>query len=216
MNDSRDFQDAESIRSGNSHVTSWPVSFPPHPIWKRMVRHSFATPSRREGPPSIWNTMVYRETFLQIQMRLLSAPYPKELNQWNASIEESLHSSTEEKRVKDQNKNEIWDASLDRQPKIQSSSVEGILQIIVGQTNDCRFRIFISTSSPHQRHLLAGRQDSSTCSQFPTEAIQLIKTVEINDSVGYSQIFFINMSYFNAKFWSTRCQDCFSIEQNHP
>ena len=27
MNDSRDFQDAESVRSGHSHVTSQPVSF---------------------------------------------------------------------------------------------------------------------------------------------------------------------------------------------
>ena len=32
INDSKDFQDAESVRSGNSHVTSRPVSFPPHPI----------------------------------------------------------------------------------------------------------------------------------------------------------------------------------------
>ena len=32
MNDSRDFQDAESVRSGQSHVTSQPVSFPPHPV----------------------------------------------------------------------------------------------------------------------------------------------------------------------------------------
>ena len=40
----------------------------------------------------------------------------------------------------------IRDASLDRQPKIQSSSVEETLQRITGQTNnDCRFRIFIST-----------------------------------------------------------------------
>ena len=29
MNDSKDFQDADSIRSGNSHVTSQHVSFPP-------------------------------------------------------------------------------------------------------------------------------------------------------------------------------------------
>ena len=56
MNDSKDFQDAESIRSGNSHVTSRPVSFPPHPIPEGMLRHSFVTPSRREGPPSIWDT----------------------------------------------------------------------------------------------------------------------------------------------------------------
>ena len=49
MNDSKDFQDAESIRSGNSHVTSRPVSFTPHPIPEGMLRHSFVTPSRREG-----------------------------------------------------------------------------------------------------------------------------------------------------------------------
>ena len=28
MNDSKDFQDAESVRSGNSHVTSQPMLFP--------------------------------------------------------------------------------------------------------------------------------------------------------------------------------------------
>ena len=32
MNDSRDFQDVESVHSGNSHVASQPVSFPRHPI----------------------------------------------------------------------------------------------------------------------------------------------------------------------------------------
>ena len=56
MNDSEDFQDAESVRSGNSHVTGRPVSFPTHPIPEGMLRHFFVTPSRREGPPSIWDT----------------------------------------------------------------------------------------------------------------------------------------------------------------
>ena len=56
MNDSEDFQDAESIRSGNSHVTSRPVSFPPPPIPGGMLRQSFVSPSRREGPPGIWDT----------------------------------------------------------------------------------------------------------------------------------------------------------------
>ena len=37
MNDSQDFQDAESVRSGNSHVTSRPVSFSPHPISGGML-----------------------------------------------------------------------------------------------------------------------------------------------------------------------------------
>ena len=56
MSDSKEFQDAESIRSGNSHVTSRPMSCPPHPIPEGMPSRSFGVPSRREGPPSIWGT----------------------------------------------------------------------------------------------------------------------------------------------------------------
>ena len=56
MNESKDFQDAESVRSGNSHVTSRPVSFPPHPDPGGMRSRSLGMPSRREGPPSIWDT----------------------------------------------------------------------------------------------------------------------------------------------------------------
>ena len=65
--------------------------------------------------------------------------------------------STAEKSERPEH-NRILDASLDRQPKIQSSSVEETLQRIMDQTNnDCRFRIFISTNSLHQHRLLAGR-----------------------------------------------------------
>ena len=72
MNDSRDFEDAESVRSGHSHVTSQPVSFQPHPVPGGMLCRSIGMPSRKDGPPSIWDThMVYRETFSQIQPRLL-------------------------------------------------------------------------------------------------------------------------------------------------
>ena len=70
MNDPRYFQDAESVRSGQSHVTSQPVSFPPHPIPGGMLSRSFGMPSRNNGPPSIWD-MENWETFLQIQRRLL-------------------------------------------------------------------------------------------------------------------------------------------------
>ena len=70
-NDSRDFQDAESVRSGQSHVTSQPVSFPHHPVPGGMLSRSLGMPSRKNGPPSIWTHMVYRETFLQFQQRLL-------------------------------------------------------------------------------------------------------------------------------------------------
>ena len=56
VNCMNEFQDAESVRSGNSHVTSRPVSFPPHPIPEGMLRPSFVSPRRKEGPPCIWDT----------------------------------------------------------------------------------------------------------------------------------------------------------------
>ena len=97
MNDSKDFQDAESVRSGNSHVTSRPVSFPSHPIPEGMLRHSFVTPSRREWPPSIWDTHGISGNVFANPDASSSAPYPQELHQWNSSIEEPLHSSMVEK-----------------------------------------------------------------------------------------------------------------------
>ena len=48
MNDSRGFQDAESVRSGHSHITIQLVSFP-----GGMLSRSIGMPSRKDGPPSI-------------------------------------------------------------------------------------------------------------------------------------------------------------------
>ena len=46
MNDSRDFQDPESVRSGHSHVTSQLVSFPPVRDPGGMLSRSIGMPSR--------------------------------------------------------------------------------------------------------------------------------------------------------------------------
>ena len=97
MNDSKDFQDAESVRSGNSHVTSRPVLFPKHPIPEGLLRPSFVSPRRKEGPPSIWDTHGISGNVFANPHASSSAPYPQELHQWNSSIEEPLHSSTVEK-----------------------------------------------------------------------------------------------------------------------
>ena len=56
LKESKDFQGVESARSGHSHVTSRPVSFQRHPVPEGMLRHSLVSPSRKEGPPSIWDT----------------------------------------------------------------------------------------------------------------------------------------------------------------
>ena len=69
MNDSKNFQDAESVRSGNSHVTSQPMLFSTHPIPERLLRPSFVSPRRKEGPTCIWNTPgISGNVFVQIHM----------------------------------------------------------------------------------------------------------------------------------------------------
>ena len=158
MSGSKEFQDAESIRSGNSHVTSRPVSFPRHPIPEGMLSRSFGVPSRREGPPSIWDTHGISGNVFANPDASSSAPYPQELNQWSSSIEEPLHSSTVEKSERQKQDQDLRCQSGPSAKKIQSSSVEETLQRITGQTNnDCRFRIFTLTSSLRQQPLLAGR-----------------------------------------------------------
>ena len=80
MNDLRDFQDAESVRSGHSHVASQPVSFPPHPVPGGMLSRSLGMPSRREGPPSICDTHGISGNVFANPDASSSAPYPQELN----------------------------------------------------------------------------------------------------------------------------------------
>ena len=97
MNDSKDFQDATSVRSGNSHVTSRPVLLLPDPTPEGMLRHSFVSSRRKERPPSTWDTHGISGNIFADPHGSLSPPYPQELNQWNSSTEEPLHSSTVEK-----------------------------------------------------------------------------------------------------------------------
>ena len=71
MNDSRDFQDAESVRRGQSHVPSQPALFPPFRDPGGMLSRSVGMLSRKNGPPDIWDTHGISGNVLQIQQRLL-------------------------------------------------------------------------------------------------------------------------------------------------
>ena len=157
MNDSNDFQDAESIRSGNSHVTSQPVSFSPHPTPEGMLRHSCVSPSRREGPPSIWDTHGISGNVFANPPASSSAPYPQELHQWNSSIKEPLHSSTVEKSERPEQNQDLRCQSGPSTKDSVILSGEDASKKYGHTNNDCRFWIFISTSSLHQLRLLAGR-----------------------------------------------------------
>ena len=177
MNDLRDFQDAESVRRGHSHVTSQPVSFPPHPIPEGMLRHSFVTPSRKEGPPSIWGTHGISGNVFASPPASSSAPYPQELNQWNSSTEEPLHSSIEEKSERpEQNQDQRCQSG----PLARNSAIpsEGDFSMNYGaeqqrlQISDLHFDKF-TTPATFACWKIRFKTEVCACSQFPTEAMHL-------------------------------------------
>ena len=182
MNGSKDFQDADSIRNGNSHVTSRPVSFPPHPIPEGMLSRSFGVPCRREGPPSIWDTHGISGNVFANPDASSSAPYPQGLNPWSSNTEEPLHSSTvekSEKRTQDQ------DLRCQSGPSAKgggdSSKNYGADQQRL-QISDLHLDKF-PTPATFACWKIRFKTEVCTCSQFPTEAMQWIKEVEMVDSV---------------------------------
>ena len=185
VNNSKDFQDAESIRSGNSHVTSRPVSFPPHPISGGVLRHSFVSPSRKEGPPSIWDTHGISGNVFAGPLASSSAPYPQELNRWGTTIEEPLHMSTAEKSERaEQNQDLRCQSGPSAKDSIifsggDSSKNYGADQL---QISDLHFDKF-PTPATFACWKIRFKTEVCTCSQFPTEAMQWIKEVELVDSV---------------------------------
>ena len=88
MNDSRDFEDDESVRSGVSHVASQPAFFPPHPIPGGMPSRSMGMPSRNDVPPSIWDTHGFSGNVFAKPTASSSAPCPQESNPWVSNTSE--------------------------------------------------------------------------------------------------------------------------------
>ena len=88
LNDSKDFQDAESVRSGQTHVTSQPVFFPPHPDPGGMLSRSLGMPSRNDGPPDIWDMHGISGNVFANPTASSSAPYPQESNPWISNVPE--------------------------------------------------------------------------------------------------------------------------------
>ena len=187
MNDSKDFQDAESVRSGNSHVTSQPVPFSPHPIPGGMLSRSTGMPSRREGPPSIWDTHGISGNVFADPHASSSAPCRQELHQWNSSIEEPLHSSTVEKSER---REQNQDLRCQSGPSAKNSVIfsggdssknygAGQQRLQISDLHSDKF----PTPATFACWKIRFKTEVCTCSQFPTEAMLWVKEVEMVDSV---------------------------------
>ena len=177
MNDSKDLQDAESVRSGNSHVTNQPMLFPQHPIPEGMLRpYSY----RRALPCKSGNVFANPHASS-------SALYPQELNPWGTTIEEPLHTSTAEKSERPEQNQDLRCQSgpSAKNPVIfsggDSSKNYGADQQRL-QISDLHFDKF-PTPATFACWKMRFKTEVCTCSQFPAEAMQWIKEVELADSV---------------------------------
>ena len=183
MNDSKEFQDAESVRSGNSHVTSQPGVFHKHPAFEGLLRPSFVSPRRTDGPPPGLSGNVFANT-----QSSSSAPYPQELNSlWKKTMEEPLHMSTAEKSERPERDQDLRCQSG---PSAKDSVIfsGGDYSKNYGadqqrlQISDLHFDKFL-TPATFACWKISFKTKVCTCSQFPTEAMQWINEVELVDSV---------------------------------
>ena len=171
MNDSRYFQDTESVRSGQSHVCSQAV-------------FSLLIQSLKELSVVLWECRVvtsqvlgtrmkYRETFWQIQRRLLQHLIRK--SQMHGSL---MYQNTRHRMwwVKVKHKFRIRGISQIRQTEIQSSPVKEDSQKNMGQTqiSELHFDKF-PTSATFACWKIKFKTEICTCSQIRTEAMLWIK-----------------------------------------
>ena len=82
INDSRDYQDAESVRSGQSQSTSQPAFFPLHPDLSGMLSRSLGMPSRSDRPADIWGTHGISGNVFVNPTASSSALCPQESDPW--------------------------------------------------------------------------------------------------------------------------------------
>ena len=219
MDDSRDFQDAESVRSGHSHVASQAVSFPPHPVPGGMLSRSVGMPSRKDGPPSIWDTHGMSGNVFANPVASSSAPYPQELHQWNSSIEEPLHSSTVEKSERQE---QDQDLRCQSGPSAKNSIIlsGGYSSKNYGadqqrlQIPDLHFDKFTTTAT-FACWKIRFKTEVCTCSQFPTEAMLWIKEVEMVDSVDDLKSSLSVRGIRMPNFEVLDARIAFCTEQNH-
>ena len=185
MNGSGDCQDAESVRSGHSHVASQPVFFPPQPVPGGMLSHSIGMPSRKDGPPNIWDTHGTSGNVFANPAASSSAPYPQELNPWSSHSSE--HTSP---HVMSESQTPVQDQRCHSGPSPKNSVIpcEGDFSKNYGadqqrlQISDLHFDKF-TTPATFACWKIRFRTEVCTCSKFPTEAMLWIKEVELVDSV---------------------------------
>ena len=139
LNDSIDFKDAESVRSGLSHVPSQPALLPHFRDPGGMQSRSLGMPSRNDRPPDVLDTHGISGNVFANPTASSSAPYPQESNGF-LTYQNTHHHMWWVNVI---NQYRIRDASQDRQPEIDSTlRREDFQRIMSRPTNTADFSTF--------------------------------------------------------------------------
>ena len=181
MNDSRDFQDAASVRSGQTIPRCQSTSVFPTSSrsWWNAKPFSGNAEPQKWAAKYLGHTWYIGKRFFANPTASSSAPCPQESNPWSSNVSE--HTSP---HVMSESQTPVQD----RQPEIHSTPVREDFQRTMGQTNkDCRFQVLIFDKFPTPATFVCWKIRLKTevciCSQFLTEAVLWIKDVELVDSV---------------------------------
>ena len=168
----------------------WHSSSRTHPIPEGILRPSFISQRQTDGPPNIWDTSGISGNVFAHPETSSSAPYPQELNStWRKTIEEPIHMSIAEKSGRPKQDSDLRCQSG---PSAKKSVIlsRGDFPKNYGadqqrlQFPDLHFDKF-TTPATFACWKIRFKTEVCTCSQFPTEAMQWIKEVELVDSVDY-------------------------------
>ena len=150
-----------------------------------MLSRSLGMPSRKNGPPSIWDTHGMSGDVFANPTASSSAPYPQESNPWSSN--ESEHTSP---HVMSESQTPNQDQRCQSGPSARNSVIrsDGNSSKNYGadqqrlQISDLHFDKF-STPATFACWKIRFKTEVCTCSQFPTEAMLWIKEVEMFESV---------------------------------
>ena len=208
MNDSRDFQDAESLRSGHFPRCQSTCVFPTSSSSWRNAKPFYRIAEQQQYAARNWGRTWYiGKRFCKsnsVIFSILSAGIESMefIDRGAASL---IHSGKE------------WEASPDRQPKIQSSPVREISQSIVGRpTTTADFRSSF-WQIPYTSHVCLLEDEIQDWGMYLFTNSFRRYAVDQRSGVGWfsgwSQIFVFCKRNSHAEFWSTRYEDVSALNR---
>ena len=156
-------------------------------LFEGLLRPSFISQRQTDGPPKTWDTSDISGNVFAHPQASSSAPYPQGLNStWKKTIEEPIHMSTAEKSGRPERDQDLRcqsgpsaKDSVIFSGGVYSKNYAADQQRL--QISDLHFDKF-PTPATFACWKIRFKTEVCTCSQFPTEAMQWIKEVEV-DSV---------------------------------